>query len=388
VVEETLGFVMREMTNEEGGFFSSLDADSEGQEGKFYAWTLEELRSALGSDSELLEAAYGVSSSGNWEGKTILQRALDDASLAAHFKLDLATVSEIIGRSHARLLTARSLRVRPSTDDKVVTAWNGLMVAAFAEAARVFSNHSYLQSATRNAEFLLSKLRLQGSLRRSWRMGSATSEVFLEDHAALILGLLDLYQTDFDNQWFIAACELADEMVVRFSDPRGGFFDTAQDQKLLLYRPKDLQDNATPSGNSLACEALLKLAAFTGREDYRDLAENAGKSASSLVARYPLGFGRWLSALEFASQPVKQVAILGDRADQSFRSLVHIYRGSYRPFSIVAASTLPPPVSGPMVLIGRPLINGNSTAYVCESFVCKQPTTDPVIFQSQLDAQQ
>ncbi|MBM3126961.1 MAG: thioredoxin domain-containing protein, partial [Chloroflexi bacterium] len=157
VAEETIEFVTREMTNNAGGFYSSLDADSEGQEGKFYAWTLEEIRSALGSDSELFESAYGISALGNWEGKTILQRALDDASLASRFKLDLETVSANIGSSHALLLAARNLRIRPSTDEKIITAWNGLMLATFSEAARILNNQGYLKVATRNAEFLLSE---------------------------------------------------------------------------------------------------------------------------------------------------------------------------------------------------------------------------------------
>jgi uncharacterized protein YyaL (SSP411 family) len=220
----------------------------------------------------LFEAAYGITALGNWEGKTILQRALDDASLSARFKMDasagsvknLTTIGAKLGECHRKLMSARASRVRPAIDDKVLTAWNGLMLAAFAEAGRALNDTkrstTYLTMAIRNADFLLSYLRPEGKLRRSWRAGQVTKEVFLEDYAALILGLLELYQTDFDHKLFFQAQALADEMIEKYSDPTGGFFDTPVDGENLLIRPKDIQDNAKPSGNSLASEALLKLA--------------------------------------------------------------------------------------------------------------------------------
>ncbi|MCC6568813.1 MAG: thioredoxin domain-containing protein, partial [Anaerolineales bacterium] len=275
IVAETLDFIAREMTHPNGGFYSSLDADSEHEEGKFYVWTLDEIRAVLKTDSDFFEAAYGITARGNWEGKTVLQRALDDASLAARFKLDTSTslsassqtVPSKLADCHARLLSARAKRVRPGTDDKVLTSWNGLMLATIAEAARTVNETelqiTYALLATRNADFLLSRLRPNGKLKHSWRGEKTTGEVFLEDYAALILGLLELYQTDFNDRWFSAAKELADEMIEQFNDPAGGFFDTSKHGEALLLRPKDTQDNATPSGNALACEALLKLAAFT-----------------------------------------------------------------------------------------------------------------------------
>jgi uncharacterized protein YyaL (SSP411 family) len=194
VVIETLDFVAREMTGSDGGFYSSLDADSEGEEGKFYVWSLEEIREILKSEAEFFEAAYGITPRGNWEGKTVLQRTLDDSSLAARFKLDMEAVSVKLADAHARLLSARAHRVRPGTDDKVLTAWNGLMLATIAEAARVLPAEStigngsrYYILATRNAEFLLSSLRPKGQLKRSWRDGKTTNEVFLEDYAALVV---------------------------------------------------------------------------------------------------------------------------------------------------------------------------------------------------------
>ena len=221
-------------------------------------------------------------------------------------------------------------------------------------------------------------------MRRAWRDGKATDEVFLEDCAALILGLLELYQTDFNNKWFIAAKELADEMIQRFRDPAGGFFDTPSDGEALLLRPKDLQDNATPSGNALACEALLKLAAFTDHSEYRDLAEQSLSLIGNMALRYPTAFARWLSAAEIAWNYSKQVAVLGDAQEETFRRMLQVVRSEYRPGVVVATSAYPPSKESPALLMERPMIDGKPTAYVCEGFVCKMPTTEPEILKTQL----
>ena len=390
IVEETLEFVTRELTHEQGGFYSSLDADSEHVEGKFYVWTLEEIREVLKEESDFFEAAYGITSQGNWEGNTVLQRALDDASLAARFKLDLETVPVKLAESHSRLLSARASRIRPGTDDKILSAWNGLMLAAFAEAARSLADvslHSsnYLDVATRNAEFMLSNLRTDGNLHRSWRDGRITDEVFLEDYAALILGLLELYQTDFNDKWFASARELTDEMIENFSDPNGGFFDTPHQGEALLFRPKDITDNATPSGNALACEALLKMAAYTDNGNYRDLAEQSLLLISESVFRHPLGFTRWLSAAENALGNTKQVAVLGEAGEENFERMIKAIRSEYRPGVVVAASSSSPSNSSPDLLKHRALIDGKTTAYVCKGFVCKNPATDPGTLMAQLN---
>ncbi len=388
VVVETLEFIAREMTHPAGGFYSSLDADSEGEEGKFYIWTLEEIRATLKDDSDFFEAAYGITAKGNFEGHTILQRALDDASLAARFKLQPEAVTAQLTNCHLRLLSVRANRIRPGTDDKVLTSWNGLMLAVMAEAARVLPLDSgsllpfpdqqagRLQIlATRNAEFLLSALRPNGKLKHSWRDGKTTSEVFLEDYAALILGLLELYQTDFNNKWFASAKELANEMIELFEDPHGGFYDTAKDSEVLLLRPKDVQDNATPSGNALACEALLKLAAFTDEGRYRDLAEKALGLVVDMSMRYPTAFGRWLSATDFALGKTKQVAVLYEAGAEDVSALLRDVRSAYRPNLIIAASTYPLQEAAPHLLKDRPLKDGKTTVYVCEGFVCKNPVT-------------
>jgi uncharacterized protein YyaL (SSP411 family) len=267
--------------------------------------------------------------------------------------------------------------VRPGTDDKILTAWNGLMLAAVAEASRAIAEpaiqHKYRVMATRNAEFLLDALRLDGRLKRSWRQGKITNEVFLEDYAALILGLLELYQTDFQNKWFTAAQQLCEEMIELFLDPVGGFFDTPKDSEELLIRPKDLQDNATPSGNALACEALLMLAAFTDNGKYRDLAEGSLKLVANHALRYPTSFARWLSAADFALSSVKQVAVMYETDPSEARLLLQTVQAAYRPTTIVAAASYPPSENAPALLNDRPLKQGQPTVYVCEGFVCQLP---------------
>ncbi len=411
IAEETLDFVLREMTSPEGGFYSSLDADSEGQEGKFYAWTLEEIRTILGTPnktvfaavlggedaaqsqgllgtlgdrSALFELAYGLTAGGNWEGKIVLQRAVDDGSLAARFNLTVEQVVADLSACQAKLLEARNRRIRPATDDKLLTSWNGLMLAALAEAARVFENPRYLEAARRNAGFLLTALRPEGHLRRAWRAGQTSPEVFLEDYAALILGLLALYQTDFDNRWYSQACTLAEEMLHRFGDPLGGFFDTPAEAETVITRPKELQDNAVPSGNALAVEALFKLAAFSGQEDWRLRGERALALVAELAPRYPTSFARWLSAADFAFSKVKQVAIIGQPGEPPTDALIAMVRQGYRPNLVVAAAPLPLPEGSPALLSDRPRLASQPTAYVCEGFVCRLPVTTPEELARQL----
>jgi uncharacterized protein YyaL (SSP411 family) len=372
-----LDFVLRELTGPEGGFYASLDADSEGREGSFYVWEQAELRQELGPDFDLFRAAYGTTESGNWEGKIVLQRLLDDASLAARFGLDPEQVLEKLDRCHARLLVTRSKRTRPATDDKVLTGWNGLMLSAFAQAARTFPDPvaaaRYREAAVRNARFLLQAMRPGGRLVRTWRAGRTSPQVFLEDYSSLTLGLLDLYQTDFDPGWFASARELADEMISRFADPAGGFFDTPTDGESLPLRLKDLQDNAVPAGNALAAEALLKLAALSDSHRYRELAEGTLELAAGSASRYPAAFGRWLSVAGWALANVKQIALLGDPQAPATRALLAEVRSAYRPLAVVACSGLPLDEKSPPLLLGRSLLEGQPTAYVCEGFVCQRP---------------
>ena len=384
VVDETLAFVRREMTHPDGGFYSSLDADSEGEEGKFYLWTPQEIQQALGEQADLVLAAYDITETGNFEGRNVLQRALSDEQLAERFGLAPAQVPERLQAAHARLLAARNRRVRPGTDDKVLVSWNALMLMAFAEAARYLQDSRYLEVAMRNAAFLLDNLYLHNRLFRSWRNGQARHNAFLEDYAALCLALLALYQSDPNPRWFAAAQNLADEMIAHFADPAGGFFDTRDDHETLLVRPKDLQDNATPSGNSLAAAALLQLAALTGHGHYRARAETALAAAQPLLGRFPTAFGNWLCALDFALGPVHEIAILGPDTPARGQLVATLWQ-TYRPRAVVAVSDHPPPPGAPPLLANRPLLDGQPTAYVCQGFVCRQPVNTAEALERELE---
>lgn len=377
ICEETLDFVLRELTHSEGGFFSSLDADSEGEEGKFYVWTQEELEDTLGLDFDFFKAAYGITPSGNWEGKTILQRAMDTSTLAVRFKMEREEITRKLSNCHQRLLGTRSSRVRPATDDKVLVMWNSLMLKAFAEAGRYLGRQDFTQVAIRNARFLLNNLFINDRLHRSWREGQTKHNAYLEDYAGLILALLALYQSNPNKEWYIWALKLADEMVEHFADPNGGFFDTRNDHETLLVRPKDIQDNATPSGNALAATALLELAAFGDRLHLRDLAENMLSSVYDVMLRYPTGFAQWLCAADFAVGPTHEIAIIGDTQHADTKELLNTLWKSFRPRQVTAISNYPPESDTPALLKDRPLLNGLPTAYVCQGFVCLQPVNSP-----------
>lgn len=393
VCERTLDFMVREMmsypiegTPPQGGFFSSLDADSEGEEGKFYSWTIDEIRSALPTpgEAEFIIEAYGIRPSGNFEGKTVLQRKLGDAALAEKFNLSIEDLPGYFSSLHEKLLAFRSKRVRPSTDDKVLVSWNALALIAFSEAARYLDRKDYLDVARQNADFLLTELAPQNRLKRSWREGQARHEAFLEDYASLILGLLALYQSDPDPWWFRSATQLAEEMLVHYYDPDNGFYDTRNDQDQLFTRPKDIQDNATPSGSALATMALLQLSAYTGIGEWRDLAENSLGSVQSFLARYPTAFAMWLCTLDMAVGPVQEIAILGGPEVEGTQALLQTIWSKYRPKSIVAVSEFPPPPNSPPLLFDRPLLDNQPSAYVCQNFVCKRPVNNPRDLEAQL----
>jgi uncharacterized protein len=385
----TLDFVLRELAHPAGGFFSSLDADSEGEEGKVYLWTPGQIRLALPelSDADLFIATYSVTDGGNFEGKNILRRSLSDEQLATQFQHEAHAIPPKLAVLRKQLLAARTARVQPATDDKVLVAWNALMLAVLAEAGRFLGRPEYLQAAIRNARFMLDGMRIDGRLMRSWREGQAKQPAYLEDYAALGLGLLALYQADPDPRWYQASLSLLDHILSHFQDPAGGFFDTPDDAQALLYRPKDLQDNATPSGNALACLLLLKLAAYEGRSDWRSLAENMISTILGMLLRYPAAFAQWLSALDFALGPVTQVAILGDRADPAMQAMLQSLSRGYYPRTVLAASEVPPPAGSPALLYDRPLLDQKPTAYVCRDFVCRLPVNDAVLMLDQLSGE-
>lgn len=384
VVEQTLDYVAREMTHPRGGFFSSQDADSEGDEGKFYIWRIDEIRAILGDDAEIFCDYYGVTERGNFEGATILSVVRDLDIVAAMHKLSIAETQARLDSARQKFFVQRESRVKPARDEKVLTAWNGLMLAAFAEAARVLHRDDYRAIAERNADFVLREMRrADGRLLRSWNAsrGEARLNAYLEDYANLAEGLLALYETTFEERWFIATLELTNTMLAHFADERGGFFDTSDDHEPLLTRPKSLDDNAVPSGNSMAVAVLLKLAAFTGNQHYANVAERALKIVQRALTAAPLGFAQWLSALDFTLSQPKEIAIIGDAS--STCELLNVVFGEYRPNQVVAVgngdSSIP-------LLTGRTQLNGKVTAYVCRNFACQLPVSDPTALAKQLSS--
>jgi len=377
VCERTLDFVARELRNAQGGFYSSLDADSEGEEGKYYVWSLEEIEKEIGEVEirDLFIAAYGITKEGNFEGRNILQRVKNDEELAKQFGLKESQVGALLSKAHAKLLRSREGRVRPGTDDKVLTSWNALMLAAFAEAARYLKRPDYLELARQNADFLLKELHSADRLLRSWRAGRAEHNAYLEDVAALILGLLALYQSDPDVHWYAEAEKLAAEMVAHYKDPAGGFFDTRDDHETLITRPKDLQDNAAPSGSALAALALLQLAAYSGSGDQYDLAAEMLGAIQATATRYPTAFAQWLCAMSFALAEGREIAIIGEPDGKDTLILLEVVWAEFHPFDVVAVSSGTRAAGAPALLADRPLKGGKATAYVCRKFACQLPVT-------------
>jgi uncharacterized protein YyaL (SSP411 family) len=386
VCQDTLDFVAREMTHPQGGFYSSMDADSEGVEGKYYLWAYEEIKEALADEEdELFIKAYGITSEGNFEGKNVLQRQLQTKVLAERFSLSPQEIESKLDQMRRRLLSVRSGRTTPGIDDKVLTSWNAIMAISFLEAGMYLNKSDYVEMAMRNIRFLLNNLAREDQVFHSWRDGQVSSHGFLEDYAALIWSLITLYQGDPQNHWYQTAVLFAQSMVDRFKDPAGGFFDTGNDHERLLMRPKELQDNAVPSGNALAATALLRLSALSGRGDWRDMAEKSLSGIQDPAVRYPTAFGQWLYAMDFAVGPVNEVAILGDLDNLNTQALSDAVWRQYRPRTIAAISPFPPGPNCPPLLENRPLKDGLSTAYVCHNFICDQPTTDPVVLMNQLE---
>ena len=287
-------------------------------------------------------------------------------------------------RLHLSLLAARNQRIHPATDDKVLVSWNGLGLAVFAEAARFLGRAEYLEIARVNANFLIENLYIDGRLLRSWRAGKAQHSAFLEDYANLILGLLELYQSDPDNNWYQTAQALAVDMVENFSDPKGGFYDTRQDQDDIIFRPKDLQDNATPSGNSQAVLALLKIYSYTGQTEWFESAKNTLGSILSGAKRYPTTFAQWLNAADVILSDNKEVVILGDPLDPNRKEFIDVLWQTYRPDMLAAISDVPAAPDSPPLLKDRDLLNQRATAYVCHQFVCLSPTNSSEQFADQL----
>ena len=385
VARSALDFMERDLRNPPGGgFASSLDADTDGEEGATYVWTAAQVGDVLGEDAVLFEAACDVTPNGNWEGRTILRRVRSTESLAAETGLAADEVERRLATAREHLKTARDARPQPRRDDKVLTAWNGLALAAFADAGWALEEPRYTGVAREAATFLWESLRgPDGRLRRSWKDGRALHAGVLEDYTHLADGMLALYESTFEERWFGAARELMEAVLAHFADPAGGFYDTADDHEQLIARPRGLQDNALPSGNAMAVNVLLRLHALTGETRYRDAAESALAPIVALAVRHPTAFAQWLLAVQLARATIDEVAIVGDPARPETAALIGVARRGHRPWQVLAASD-DPAASAVSLLHDRTAVGGHATAYVCRAFACRRPVTQPDELAAQL----
>ncbi len=387
IVEETLEYVQREMTSPEGGFYSAQDADSEGEEGKFFIWLPQEIRDALGEEEgEIVCRYFGVTPHGNFEGRNILRVAMDAANLAREEGFSSREFGELLGRAKSKLLAVRNERVAPGLDDKILTSWNGLMLAAFAEAAAVLGREDYAEVAERNASFLLEGLLRDGRLLRTYKDGAAKLNGYLEDYAFLIDGLLALHEVTFSREHLEAAIELGNAMVQLFWDnATSQFFDTGHDHEELVVRPKDLTDNAIPCGSSMAVDVLLRLAVITGDGDMERRASGALRSVRQLMMTFPTAAGHWLGALDFYLSKPKEVVVVGERGEGDTAALLAEIHRNYIPNRVMLGVEDGEQVADRLPLLeGRQKIDGAATAYVCENYVCQLPVTDPQALARQL----
>ena len=385
VAIETVEWVAREMTDPEGGFYSSLDADSEGHEGRFYVWSEEELDSLLGADARAFKTYYGVVRGGNFEGKSILYVPANREVAARRANVDPQILDEIIARGRRVLLEARSRRAWPGRDEKILASWNGLMLRGIATAARVFDRDDFRKLALRNAEFLAREMVRSGRVMRSHKEGVTRIAGFLEDHASVALGFLAVYELTFDDKWVKLAREISDAMITWFWDDQvGAFFDTARDSEELITRPRDVTDNAIPSGTSMAVDLLLNLAELQHDADYRRRAVFTLESLAEPMLRFPTAFGHLLGCADMELNGAVEVALVGDVRSTGLKSLERAVATHYVPSLVLAAGS---DRSSQIVrlLEDRTTIDGQPTAYVCRGYVCDRPVTEPTALAEQLE---
>ncbi len=377
VAQETLDFVLREMAHPEGGFYASLDADSQGREGAFYLWTRDEMQAVLPTDdAALFAAAYGLDGPPNFEGRAyVLQRQASDKALADRFGLTPAQVGERLARARAALQAARAQRPRPAVDDKVLVGWNGLMVWALAEAAGYLGRADYLAAAQRTATALEQAAADLGHWPRGWHQGRALPRpAYLQDRAAWGLGLLALYRADGDPRWFRAAEAQMQAIQRDFADPAGGWFDVAVGVSTPLVRPKTWDDGAVLGGQSLAAALSLQWAAYAGQPEAQAQVEDLLRGLAPLLARFPQGYGQWLNLLDTVLGPACEIAVVHPPARDP-RPLLEVVWGQWRPRAVWAVAPAPVPADAPALLHQRPPVDDRPTAYVCQGMVCHPPVT-------------
>ncbi|MEX2419282.1 MAG: thioredoxin domain-containing protein [Acidimicrobiia bacterium] len=380
VARDTIEYMLRDLALPAGGFASGEDADSEGEEGKFYVFSHDEVARAAGDGAGPVMRVLGVTEEGNFEGRSILHQAEAPEVVAAEFGLEAAELLDLMAATETFLRAVRTTRVRPGLDDKAVCAWNAFAITALTEAGTVLDEPDYLRAAERTARFILDEMRRpDGRLIRARRQGRGDIPAFCDDYAATAVALFTLYQATGDVRWYREAAHLTGEMVRLFRDDADGlFFATGTDAEELIARPKNLFDNPTPSDNSLAAEAMQHMAAFTGDPAWSDRVDAVLRGASGLIDRYPGGAGQFLGVALVQLAPPYEIALIGPGAT----GLARTVRGRYHPEVFLAFSESP--TTDVPLLAGRPVIGGVATAYVCRGFVCQSPTTDPRALEAAL----
>jgi uncharacterized protein YyaL (SSP411 family) len=374
VAFQTAEWMLAEMRDPAGGFYSTIDADSEGHEGKFYVWSLDEVRAGLGAEAEAAIQALGMTKEGNFEGRNIPVRARE-------------TDTDVLERLRSALKRYRSTsRIPPGTDTKVLAAWNGLAASALAEAGTLMDRPEWVEAAKEAVDFVFDALLIEGRLMRSYRDGVVKHLGYCEDYALVIESCVSLYETTFDTRWINRAKEMAEDVIRLFhDDAAGGFFSTGTDAPALVKRPKEFQDNAVPSANSVLALELQKIAHFTGDFRYETVAAGTMRLMRDWMQRAPLGFGHMLGALDFYTGDPLEIIIVGDDTDAGTRALLGRVRDRWRPNKVLVVSATPERDAKSIPLLeGRERTEGRATAYVCRNGVCKLPVSDPKELELQL----
>ena len=373
-------YILLEMTAPEGSFYSATDADSEGEEGKFFVWSYDELQKLLDDAAFNVAVEYwGVTKSGNFEGNNILYVPNDDATVADRLGISVADLQDQLTAVKDKLYATRAHRVHPGLDDKILTAWNGMMLASLAEAARVLERDDYKVAAERAGEFLVENLLTEDNrLLRTHKNGQSKLNGYLEDYANMIDALLELYQLTFDDKWFITAQNLADQVLKHFPTEDGGFFDTSDDHEALIVRPRNAQDNAVPSGNNMIAKQLIRLAAYTGEAHYDEAARGVLRLLTEALKQYPQAFGEALNATDMLVQGMTEIAIVGEPQVDETQHLLAVLYEIYRPNIIVALTPNDASATMPIPLLNyRTQRDDKPTVYVCRNFACRMPVTSP-----------
>jgi uncharacterized protein len=381
IARETLEYTLCEMTQPAGGFYATQDADSEGEEGKFFVWSEDEIVACLGAErASLFNARYDVTPTGNWEGKTILRRVKSNATVSAEFNLPESNVTETLAECRGLLLAERSKRIAPDRDDKVIVSWNGMMIAAMSQGARYFNEPRYAQAAQSAADFLLDQCREDdGRLLHVFKDGRAKLNAYLDDYACLIDGLVELYQTIFDARYLNEAKQLATRMIDRFGDAEGsGFFYTSDDHETLIARNKDSNDDATPSGNAMAVTALLKLARLTGDADLESKAVETLVLLCGQLKQHPMAGGQSFLALDFLLGPVKELVFVEGNEPEENQAVRELLNQRFLPRCVLHQRPAKMNDEEFSEILGeimqsKTAISGRATLYVCEQGTCGEP---------------